>query len=116
MKFHWETEFKETEIGEILKDWDVKNLGKLIKKITKGKVPRKPKKKVKNIEDYLPYLSVEYLRGEKTETSYFPESWGIPVSEGDILIIWDGANAGEILKGKKVYLARQSVCWSQIAK
>ena len=106
MKFHWETEFKETEIGEIPKDWEVKNLGKLIKKITKGRVPKKPKKEVKNVGEYLPYLSVEYLRGEKTETPYFPESWGIPVSEDDILIIWDGAaNAGEILKGKKGLLS-----------
>jgi restriction endonuclease S subunit len=27
MKFRWETEFKETEIGEIPKDWEVKKLG-----------------------------------------------------------------------------------------
>ncbi len=27
LKFRWETEFKETEIGEIPKDWEVRNLG-----------------------------------------------------------------------------------------
>jgi len=26
MKFRWETEFKETEIGEIPKDWEVKKI------------------------------------------------------------------------------------------
>jgi type I restriction enzyme S subunit len=29
LKFRWETEFKETEIGEIPKDWEVKRLGDL---------------------------------------------------------------------------------------
>ncbi|MDN5320672.1 MAG: type restriction enzyme subunit [Thermococcaceae archaeon] len=105
VKFKWETEFKKTEIGEIPKDWEVKVLGQLIKKITKGKVPKKPKKTSKNIEDFLPYLSVEFLRGEKKEAEYFPRSWGIPVTEEDILIIWDGAANGEILKGKKGLLS-----------
>ncbi len=44
MKFCWETEFKETEIGEILKDWKAKKLGDVIKRIVKGEVPKKPKK------------------------------------------------------------------------
>jgi len=30
MKFRWETEFKETEIGEIPKDWEVKKLGEVV--------------------------------------------------------------------------------------
>lgn len=30
LKFRWETEFKETEIGEIPKDWEVKKLGEVI--------------------------------------------------------------------------------------
>lgn len=35
-KFRWETEFKETEIGEIPKDWQVKELGKIVQ-IIQGK-------------------------------------------------------------------------------
>ena len=27
LKFKWETEFKETEIGKIPKDWEIKKLG-----------------------------------------------------------------------------------------
>jgi type I restriction enzyme S subunit len=30
LKFRWETEFKETEIGEIPKDWEVKKLGEVV--------------------------------------------------------------------------------------
>ncbi len=30
MKFRWETEFKETEIGEIPKDWEIRELGEVI--------------------------------------------------------------------------------------
>ncbi len=30
MKFRWETEFKETEIGKIPKDWEVKRLGEVV--------------------------------------------------------------------------------------
>ncbi|MFZ8805907.1 MAG: restriction endonuclease subunit S, partial [Candidatus Calescibacterium sp.] len=30
MKFRWETEFKETEIGEIPKEWEVRSLGDVV--------------------------------------------------------------------------------------
>uniref|UniRef100_A0A7V1EHZ9 Type I restriction modification DNA specificity domain-containing protein n=1 Tax=candidate division WOR-3 bacterium TaxID=2052148 RepID=A0A7V1EHZ9_UNCW3 len=30
LKFRWEKEFKETEIGEIPRDWEVKKLGKVV--------------------------------------------------------------------------------------
>ncbi len=40
IKFRWETEFKETEIGEIPKDWEVKKLGE-ISEITTGGTPRR---------------------------------------------------------------------------
>jgi len=38
LKFKWETEFKETEIGEIPKDWEVRKIKELGKVIT-GKTP-----------------------------------------------------------------------------
>ncbi len=38
VKFRWETDFKETEIGKIPKDWEVKELGKLFK-VKNGKRP-----------------------------------------------------------------------------
>jgi len=30
LKFRWETEFQETEIGKMPKDWEVKPLGKVV--------------------------------------------------------------------------------------
>jgi Type I restriction modification DNA specificity domain. len=40
IKFRWETEFKETEIGEIPREWEVKKLGE-ISEITTGGTPRR---------------------------------------------------------------------------
>lgn len=31
LKFRWKTEFKETEIGEILRDWEVSSLSEVVK-------------------------------------------------------------------------------------
>ncbi|PMQ01211.1 MAG: restriction endonuclease subunit S [Dictyoglomus sp. NZ13-RE01] len=44
LKFRWETEFKETEIGEIPKDWEVKRLGDIANISTGGTPSRKVKK------------------------------------------------------------------------
>lgn len=30
LKFKWETEFKQTEVGEIPKEWEVKKLGEIV--------------------------------------------------------------------------------------
>jgi len=39
LKFKWETEFKETEIGEIPKDWKVKSIGQITKEAIVGSTP-----------------------------------------------------------------------------
>jgi len=81
LKFKWETEFKETEIGEIPKDWKVKGLEKILDSIIKGKPPlRKLKGK-----GHLPYLSAKYLRGEEEALDFYPEEAGYVVGEEDIL-------------------------------
>jgi len=41
LKFRWETEFKETEIGEIPKDWEVHSLGEVVKDAIVGATPLK---------------------------------------------------------------------------
>jgi len=41
IKFKWETEFKETEIGEIPKDWEVRKLGDIVKDSIVGSTPLK---------------------------------------------------------------------------
>jgi len=98
LKFRWETEFKETEIEEIPRDWDVKRLGEVLIDIIKGK---KPQQKPGNI----PYLSAKFLRGESDPEEFYDKNAGIIVDENEIIILWDGSNSGEIFKAKKGILA-----------
>lgn len=57
MKFRWETEFKETEIGEIPKDWEVKKIGdEEFKIIPSG---------IKPFEGYKEYLSTSSVQGSE---------------------------------------------------
>ena len=53
-------------------------------------------------EDDLPYLSMEFLRGE-TLTPYYVAIDPILVcaEADDILLLWDGSNAGEFLRAKR---------------
>ncbi|MGC9124373.1 MAG: hypothetical protein ACP5IB_09970, partial [Thermoplasmata archaeon] len=97
MKFRWETEFKETEIGEIPeipRDWEIIELKKFITNIIKGKTPKK-------IDGEIPYLSAKYLRGEDDPEGYYDVSAGIYVENGEIIILWDGSNSGEVFKAKR---------------
>jgi len=98
IKFRWETEFKETEIGEIPREWEMKSLGEILAKIIKGKNPKKC------LGD-LPYLTAKYLRGEEEAEEFYNETAGVLVYENEIVIIWDGSNSGEVFKSKKGILA-----------
>ena len=53
-----------------------------------------------------PYLSMEYLR-EKNDNTIYVEEGGtnILVDENEVLVLWDGANAGEIMLSKRGYLS-----------
>jgi type I restriction enzyme, S subunit len=88
-------------LGEIPEHWEVAKLKYLIK-IQKGKVP----KEFSNKENSLPYLSMEYLRGKLAIPSYvLPQENLIEVEKDELLILWDGANAGEVMKSKKGVLS-----------
>lgn len=54
-----------------------------------------------------PYLTMDYLRGRDDRSPQYPiESEGLKlVNEGDILVLWDGANAGEVTRAKTGYLS-----------
>ena len=53
-------------------------------------------------ETDVPYLSMEYLRGETNAPSYTPfEPVLLLANEGDILLLWDGSNAGEFMRSKR---------------
>ena len=51
----------------------------------------------------LPYLTMEFLRGEVSASTLYaqPESNSVVAEDNDIILLWDGANAGEFLVGKR---------------
>lgn len=55
------------------------------------------------------YLTPEYLRGN-SQPSHIPDFPSkVEVSDGDILLLWDGSNAGEFFRGKDGALASTMV-------
>lgn len=82
----------------------MENIGKYITGYIKGKTP-------KDLFDsqqigLLPYLSPDYLRG-KAEPEQYCENKdnAILVDNGEVIILWDGSNAGEVLISKRGILA-----------
>ena len=84
-------------LGEVPEHWD-KVKFRYITNLNKGKNP----KEFVEIEEYpqaLPYLSAEYLRTGTSAKWANLSIFTIIVSEQDILLLWDGANAGEFFRG-----------------
>lgn len=78
-------------IGEIPEDWESIRL-KYIYSTTKAKLP----KQFYDDKNLTPYLSMDFIRDSiNTEPVYAKD--GDYCSEEDILILWDGSNAGEIV-------------------
>ncbi len=98
-------EFKDVEIGRIPKEWEVVRLDKIVTLI-KGK---KPMYLTNKYEDgTLPYLSTEYLR-EGVNQKYTKPLNLVIVDDDDIILLWDGSNAGEFFVGKKGVLSSTMV-------
>ncbi len=89
-------------IGEIPTEWNLIPL-KLICSISKGKKP------IEDYQDYeegmLPYLSMEFLRNQNANNNTVfvrqDDNSVVFVEDNDLLILWDGSKAGEIVKAKK---------------
>lgn len=80
-------------IGEIPDNWDI-NRFKYIYSIQKAKLPNVLyDEKQENME---PYMTMEYIRDEKNVIPQYTNQ-GIHCNKEDILILWDGSNAGEII-------------------
>jgi len=95
-----------TEIDEMPEDWGAVRIGDAFNYI-KGKKPSEMTEEYK--ENYPPYLSTEYLR-ENKPTKFVRISKGITlVDDGDLILLWDGSNAGEFFLGKKVVLSSTMV-------
>jgi type I restriction enzyme S subunit len=90
-----------TSLGEIPTHWTTRRI-RSITSIQKGRLPRSTNEQPSQESD-LPYLTMEYLRGEESISSMFIsiKDQNIIANEGDILLLWDGSNAGEFLKAKK---------------
>lgn len=74
-------------------------------KYKKGKSPQKGQ----DDENLILYLTPEYLRGNSTP-NYIPDfSTKVEVNDNDLLLLWDGSNAGEFFKGKKGILSSTMV-------
>ena len=80
-------------IGEIPKHWILKGL-RFSFKINKGKIPKTLFDK--RGDNMLPYLSMDVLRNNPPK-EFSNQNDGLFVRKGEIGILWDGSNSGEII-------------------
>ena len=82
----------------------MEKIGKYITNYIKGKTP-----KVlfdNEFSNTLPYLSPDYLRGVSAPELYAKkDEKTIVINDGEVIVLWDGSNAGEIFISKKGILA-----------
>jgi len=91
-------------VSNRFKVFELMKLEKVLK-YKKGKSPQK----VQSDENLILYLTPEYLRGNSTP-NYIPDfPIKVEVNDGDLLLLWDGSNAGEFFKGKKGILSSTMV-------
>jgi type I restriction enzyme S subunit len=93
-------------IGEIPEDWKNERF-KIRYRTKKGKIPDNLDEL--NSDGYLPYLSMEYLRGKEENVQFSNDPKALKVYDGDLLLLWDGSNAGEFIPSKKGYLSSTMV-------
>ena len=103
MKFRWETEFKETEIGEIPKDWEIKKLGELLRSLESGNRPKGGV--LAHNPNGILSIGGENINWdgslELTECLRFDENFYKKLKKGrieqdDILLVKDGATIGKL--------------------
>ena len=77
----------------------MENIGQYISKYVKGKVPKKLFEA--DAKETLPYLSPDFLRGKANPEFYaLPNERVVQVDEGEVIVLWDGSNVGEIFISK----------------
>ena len=83
--------------------WKLINFGEKIS-LVKGKAPKKELGEIKsNLK--LPYLNTDSLR-DSLQNIFLPKNdFMVEVTNKDVIILWDGSNAGEIFRGKEGYLS-----------
>jgi len=98
--------YKQTEIGRIPKEWELIKFREVFSYI-KGKKPAELIDEYKG--NYLPYLSTEYLRENKATKFARISEDVISINKGDLILLWDGSNAGEFFIGKEGILSSTMV-------
>ena len=66
----------------------------------KGRLPRQLSENENYKTSDVPYLSMEYLRGDEKARYFVSPDNLLLAGASDILLLWDGSNAGEFLKAK----------------
>jgi type I restriction enzyme S subunit len=93
-------EYKESGeywLGRIPGTWNVAR-HKYVATFSKGKNP--PTLLDSPVGGAVPYLSMAFLRGVDTPKYAMPQQAAYVAQKGQVLIIWDGSNAGEFIKGR----------------
>lgn len=86
----------------------MEKIGKYITRYIKGKTPQELYEAP--ADGLLPYLSPDYLRDKTAPEFYaYPTSKTVQVDDGEVIVLWDGSNAGEIFISKKGILASTMV-------
>lgn len=89
-------------LDEIPSNWSYSRV-RYLTSIQKGRLPSKTFSAAVSSTD-LAYLSMEYLRSDKeavSSTFVTDDESNIKADDGDILVLWDGSNAGEFLRAKR---------------
>lgn len=84
-------------LGRVPKTWDVVR-HKYAATFQKGRNPAALFES--QVENTVPYLSMDFLRGLDAPKYAIPKNATYVAKNGQALIIWDGSNAGEFVKGK----------------
>ncbi|HEV7646103.1 MAG TPA: restriction endonuclease subunit S [Pyrinomonadaceae bacterium] len=80
-----------------------------LEKILRYKKGKSPQKSSSTIDNLVLYLTPEYLRNN-SEPNYIPGfSSMIKVTDKDLVLLWDGSNAGEFFRAKNGVLASTMV-------
>lgn len=89
-------------LGSIPSTWQVSR-HKYIATFSKGKNPSQLIDSPTS--GALPYLSMDFLRGMDEAKYAMPQGAAYVAEDGQVLVIWDGSNAGEFIKGKNGILS-----------
>ena len=95
-------------IGDIPEHWEVRKFRYLFS-YCKGKNAQNEYDYLGS--DFLPYVNMEYIRGGKASVYIdFNKENVVVVNKDDLILLWDGSNAGEF------HLSRQGVLASTLSK